>query len=311
MVHFSGCFLAETASDRRGAHSGRARQLVCISSVFVVLLLLAIVLPNASWAQSAQKPASGTEKRIDDSIARMTLEEKISLLSGGSILGSSPLPRLGIPALRMGDGPIGAHDPQPSTAFAAGIALTASWDRELAERIGVQIGRDSRSRGAAFLLGPGVNTYRTPMNGRNHEYFGEDPFLAAQIVVPYIEGVQSQNVSATIKHFVGNDSEYSRFDTDSVISERALREIYLPAFEAAVCKAHVGSIMDSYNRLNGVWMTQNAHLNTEIAKKQWGFDGVIMSDWIATHDGIAMANGGWILRCLPTSSSTQACLFLR
>jgi beta-glucosidase len=221
VVHFSGCFLAETASDRRGAHSGRARQLVCISSVFVVLLLLAIVLPNASWAQSAQKPASGTEKRIDDSIARMTLEEKISLLSGGSILGSSPLPRLGIPALRMGDGPIGAHDPQPSTAFAAGIALTASWDRELAERIGVQIGRDSRSRGAAFLLGPGVNTYRTPMNGRNHEYFGEDPFLAAQIVVPYIEGVQSQNVSATVKHFVGNDSEYSRFDTDSVISERA------------------------------------------------------------------------------------------
>jgi len=292
VVQLSNWLPAENASDNRGARSSRACQLVWFSSACAVLLLLAFVLPNASRAQAAQKPNSGTEKRIDDSIAGMTLEEKISLLSGGSILGSSPLPRLGIPALRMGDGPIGAHDPQPSTAFAAGIALTASWDRELAGRIGVQIGRDSRSRGGAFLLGPGVNTYRAPMNGRNHEYFGEDPFLAAQIVVPYIEGVQSQNVSATVKHFVGNDSEYSRFDADSVISERALREIYLPAFEAAVHKAHVGAIMDSYNRLNGVWMTQNAHLNTEIAKKQWGFDGVIMSDWIATHDGIAMANGG-------------------
>ncbi len=292
MLRLSNCFLAAAASANRAARSSRPCQSVWMYSGFAILLLLAIVLPNTSWAQAALKPASATDKRIENSIAGMTLEEKISLLSGSSILGSSPLSRLGIPALRMGDGPLGAHDPQPSTAFAAGIALTATWDRELAERIGVQIGRDSRSRGAAFLLGPGANTYRAPMNGRNHEYLGEDPFLAAQIVVPYIEGVQSQNVSATVKHFVGNDSEYSRFDTDSVIGERALREIYLPAFEAAVRKAHVGAIMDSYNRLNGVWMTQNAHLNTEIAKKQWGFDGVIMSDWIATHDGIAMANGG-------------------
>jgi beta-glucosidase len=222
----------------------------------------------------------------------MTLEEKISLLSGGSILGSTALPRLGIPAVRMGDGPLGAHDPQPSTAFAAGIALAATWDRDLARRIGSEIGRDSRSRGAAFLLGPGVNLYRAPMNGRNQEYLGEDPFLAAQLVVPYIEGLQSHDVSATIKHFVGNDSEYSRFDTDSVISERALRENYLTAFEAAVRQAHTGAIMDSYNRLNGIWMVENAHLNTEIAKVQWGFDGVILSDWVATKDGVASANGG-------------------
>jgi beta-glucosidase len=161
----------------------------------------------------------------------------------------------------MADGPIGAHDPSPSTAFAAGIALAATWDRDLSRRIGTQIGRDSRSRGAAFLLGPGLNIYRTPMNGRNHEYFGEDPFLAAQITVPYIEGVQSQGVSATVKHFVGNESEFARFTTDTVVSERALREIYLPAFEAAVRQAHVGSIMDSYNHLNGVQTTENAHLN--------------------------------------------------
>jgi beta-glucosidase len=232
------------------------------------------------------------EKRIDASLVAMSLDEKISLLSGGSVLGSTPLPRLGIPAFRMGDGPIGAHDPSPSTAFAAGIALAATWDRDLSRRIGTQIGRDSRSRGAAFLLGPGVNIYRTPMNGRNHEYFGEDPFLAAQITVPYIEGVQSQGVSATVKHFVGNESEFARFSTDTAVSERALREIYLPAFEASVREAHVGAIMDSYNDLNGVQTTENAHLNIEIAKRQWGFGGVIMSDWVATQNGVAAANGG-------------------
>jgi beta-glucosidase len=236
--------------------------------------------------------ASSIEKQIDRSIAAMTLEEKISLISGGSVLGSTPLPRLGIPALRMGDGPIGAHDPSPSTAFAAGIALAATWDRDLAGEIGTQIGRDSRSRGAAFLLGPGMNIYRAPMNGRNHEYFGEDPFLAGQMAVHYVEGVQSQNVAATIKHFVGNDSEFARFTSDTVVSERALREIYLPAFEAAVKEGRAAAIMDSYNQLNGTWMTENARLNTGIAKRQWRFDGLIMSDWIATHDGVASANGG-------------------
>jgi beta-glucosidase len=268
------------------------RQPARTSAILFALLLLALGLPGISAAQTAQSPAPAVEKRIDESIAAMTLEEKISLLSGGSVLGSTPLPRLGIPAFRMGDGPIGAHDPSPSTAFAAGIALTATWDRDLAKSIGIQIGRDSRSRGAAFLLGPGVNIYRAPMNGRNHEYFGEDPFLAAQITVPYVEGVQSQGVSATVKHFVGNESEFARFTSDTVVSERALREIYLPAFEAAVRQAHVGSIMDSYNYLNGVRTTENAHLNIEIAKRQWGFDGVMMSDWIAAHDGVASANGG-------------------
>jgi beta-glucosidase len=137
-----------------------------------------------------------------------------------------------------------------------------------------------------------MNIYRAPMNGRNHEYFGEDPFLAGQIAVHYVEGVQSQNVAATIKHFVGNDSEFARFDSDTVVSERALREIYLPAFESAVKEGRAAAIMDSYNRLNGTWMTEDAHGNSEIAKRQWHFDGLIMSDWIATHDGVAAANGG-------------------
>ena len=162
------------------------------------LLLLSVAANLTAPGQNRRESAASIEVRIDRSIAGMTLEEKISLISGGSILGSTALPRLGIPAFRMGDGPIGAHDPSPSTAFAAGIALAATWDRDLADRIGTQIGRDSRSRGAAFLLGPGMNIYRAPMNGRNHEYLGEDPFLAGQLAVHYVEGVQSQNVAATI-----------------------------------------------------------------------------------------------------------------
>ena len=253
-----------------------------------LFLLLAVLLAGTALRAQSQDD----EKKINDLISKLTLEEKIQMLSGSSMMSSSGIARLGIPAFKMSDGPVGAHIPPPSTAYAAGIGLAASWDRDLAVQIGTQIGRDARSRGAAFLLGPGVNIYRAPLNGRNFEYFGEDPFLAAETAVGYINGVQLQGVSATIKHYAANNSEYFRFTSDSVVSERALREIYLPAFEAAVRKAHVGSIMDSYNLINGEHATQNYHLNVEIAKQQWGFDGVMMSDWTATHDGVAAANGG-------------------
>ena len=257
-------------------------------TLFSLFLALAVLLVGTvGRAQSADD-----EKKINDLISKLTLEEKIAMLSGSSMMASTGVARLGIPAFRMSDGPVGAHIPAPSTAYAAGIGLAASWDRDLAVRIGTEIGRDARSRGASFLLGPGVNIYRAPLNGRNFEYFGEDPFLAGETAVGYVNGVQSQGVSATIKHYAANNSEYFRFTSDSVVSERALREIYLPAFEAAVRKAHVGSIMDSYNLLNGEHATANYHLNVEIAKQQWGFDGVMMSDWTATHDGIAAANGG-------------------
>ena len=257
-------------------------------AVLTIFLSFSVLMGGmVSRAQSADD-----EKKINDTISKMTLEEKIHLLSGSSMMTSAPLARLGIPAFRMSDGPVGAHVPPPSTAYAAGIGLAASWDRDLAMRMGMQIGRDARSRGASFLLGPGVNIYRAPLNGRNFEYFGEDPFLAGETAVGYIKGVQSQGVSATIKHYAANNSEYFRFTSDSVVSERALREIYLPAFEAAVKKAQVGSIMDSYNLLNGEHATANYHLNVEIAKQQWGFDGVMMSDWTATHDGVAAANAG-------------------
>ena len=151
---------------------------------------------------------------------------------------------------------------------------------------------DARARGVHIMLGPGVNIYRAPMCGRNFEYFGEDPFLASRMTVAYIGGMQSQGVSATIKHFMGNNQEFLRHGADSIIDERTMREIYLPTFEAAVKEAHVGAIMDSYNLTNGEHMTQNGHLNNDVVKKEWGFDGIIMSDWDATYDGVAAANGG-------------------
>jgi len=192
----------------------------------------------------------------------------------------------------MADGPVGVRNFGPATSMAGGVGLAATWNPELAQRVGTELGRDARAKGVNFLLGPGVNIYRAPMNGRNFEYFGEDPFLASRIAVGYIKGVQSQGVSATIKHYMGNNSEFDRHNTDSIIDERAMREIYLPVFEAAVKEAHVGAVMDSYNLTNGIHLTQNGYLNTDILKKEWGFDGIVMSDWSATYDGVAAANNG-------------------
>src|SRR5438445_5715284 len=222
----------------------------------------------------------------------MTLQEKIDMLGGVDNFYIRAVPRLGVPRLKMADGPIGVRKYGPATTMAGGIALTATWDPALAERVGTEIARDARAKGVHFLLGPGVNIYRAPMNGRNFEYFGEDPLLASRIAVGYIKGVQSQGVSATVKHFMANNSEFNRHNTDSIIDERTGREIYLPVFEAAVKEGGVGAIMDSYNLANGAHLTQNGYLNTEVAKNEWGFRGIMMSDWTSTYDGVAAANGG-------------------
>ena len=225
-------------------------------------------------------------------IAKLTLRQKLELIGGEDDMFIRAEPDAGFPRLKMSDGPTGVRTWGPDTAYAGGVALAASWDPELARRMGVAIAQDARARGVNFLLGPGVNIYRAPMNGRNFEYFGEDPFLSAHTAVPYIEGVQSQGVIATVKHFAANNQEWDRHNVSSDVDERTLREIYLPTFEAAVRVAHVGSVMNSYNLLNGVHATQNDHLNNEILKKEWGFDGILMSDWDATYDGIGAANGG-------------------
>jgi len=247
-------------------------------------------------AQAPQRDTPALRSRVDAIVARMTLEQKLEYIGGvgGSAMEIRAVPSLDVPAFEMSDGPYGVRSNAGLHAitYAAGINLAASWDRDLAERVGAGIGRDARARGIHYMLGPGVNIYRSPRNGRNFEYFGEDPFLTSAIAVSYISGMQDQGVSATIKHFLGNNSEYLRHDSDSIIDERALREIYLPAFEAGVKKAHVGAIMDSYNLANGLHTTQSGYFNVDIARKEWGFDGVMMSDWGATYDAIGAANGG-------------------
>ncbi|MGC2211697.1 MAG: glycoside hydrolase family 3 C-terminal domain-containing protein [Silvibacterium sp.] len=225
-------------------------------------------------------------------IAKLTLEQKLELIGGEEDMFIRAEPAAGFPRLKMSDGPMGVRTWGPDTAYAAGIALAASWDPELVRQMGESIGDDARARGVNFLLAPGVDIYRAPMNGRNFEYFGEDPYLSAHTDVPYIEGVQSQGVVATVKHFAANDEEWDRHNVSSDLDERTLREIDLPAFEAAVKVAHVGAVMDSYNLLNGVHATQDHHLNIDILKKEWGFNGILMSDWDATYDAVGAANNG-------------------
>jgi beta-glucosidase len=238
-----------------------------VISIFAVILFASFQLVAQSSADAHEKAAA--------LVQQMTLEEKIDYI-GGTGFAIRAMPRLKLPAFEMSDGPVGvrADSGFPSTVYAAGIGLAASWNSALAQRVGAAIGKDARARGIHFMLGPGVNIYRQPVNGRNFEYFGEDPFLSFNMAVGYVTGMQSEGVSATIKHFLGNNSEFLRHDSDSVIDERTLREIYLPAFEMAVKRAHVGAIMDSYNFTNGQHMTQNGHFNTDIARKDWGFNGL-------------------------------------
>src|ERR1700730_15749424 len=258
------------------------------------LLSAILFLSFTPWniAQTARRSRVAVEKRVDSILSRMTQEEKIEIIGGINDFYTRPIPRLGIPSLRMSDGPTGVHDYGLTTAYPAGMTLAASWDVDLAERFGAAMGKDARARGVHFILGPGMNIYRAPMNGRNFEYFGEDPLLASRMAVSVIKGMQGQRVIATAKHFAGNNSEFARMTLSSDIDERTLREIYLPAFEASVEEAHAGAVMDGYNLINGTYMTQNNHLNNEILKKEWGFDGIVMSDWGATHDGVAAFNGG-------------------
>jgi len=256
---------------------------------FVSFILLLSVL--AAWAQAPVPLNPSIEARADAMLKQLTLEEKIDLIGGVNDFYIREIKHAGIPALKMSDGPVGVRNYGPATTF-GGMGLAATWDLDLANRIGANIGKDARARGVHFMLGPGVNISCAPLAGRNFEYFGEDPFLASRTAAAYIKGMQEQGVSATIKHYMGNNQEFLRHDADSLIDERTMHEIYLPTFELAVKDAHVGAIMDSYNLINGQHATQNSYLNIDVLRKQWGFDGILMSDWDATYDGVAAANGG-------------------
>lgn len=273
----------------------------------IAVLFGFLSLSGLCLAQATQTSAS-VDKRAESILSQMTLEEKVAYVGGTDDFFIRGFDRLHVPALKMTDGPLGVRNFGLSTVYAAGISLAASFDPDLAQRVGVQIGRDARAKGSHFLLGPGLNIYRAPMNGRNFEYFGEDPLLAARIATGYITGVQSQGVIATAKHYMGNNSEFDRHNTNSIIDLRTMHEIYLPAFEAAVKNAHVGAVMDSYNLINGEHATQSKVLNSEIVKRDWGFDGIVMSDWDATYDGVIAANSGLDLEMPDAKAMTPTVL---
>jgi beta-glucosidase len=268
-----------------------------IRSGFGVLAFVLALSASASSDRAAEAQMSDTtqpevEQRVESLLAQLTLDEKLSLLGGVDAFYTAAIPTIKLPRLKMSDGPSGTRNDGAATAMAGGIALASTWNEALARDVGVQIGRDARARSVHFLLGPGVNLHVAPMNGRNFEYFGEDPYLASRMTVGYITGVQSQGVSATVKHLMANNSDFARHQVDAVIDPRAMHELYLPAFEAAAKEAKVGSIMSSYNLVNGAHMSEQGLVLNDIVKKQWGFNGLVMSDWGATYDGVAAANGG-------------------
>lgn len=233
-----------------------------------------------------------TESRIESLLSQMTLAEKITMLGGDeSGFNGSGVERLGIPPIRMSDGPVGVRS-GASTAFPASVNMAASWDTNLIYRFGVALGEETLAKGKNCILGPCVGIHRFPLNGRNFESFGEDPFLSSRMAVSYIRGVQSLPVIATVKHYACNDQEWERTRADSVVDERALREIHLPAFEAAVREGGVRAVMSGYNVVNGQHCSENKHLLTDILKRDWGFQGIVMSDWVSVHSAIAAANNG-------------------
>lgn len=263
-------------------------------------VLLFIVI-SATFTLSAQKPvyldpSAPLESRVEDALSRMSLEEKVALCHAVGKFASSGVPRLGIKEIWMSDGPHGVRQEinfnnwgpagwtiDSITAFPALTALAATWNPEMAELYGISLGEEALYREKDVMLGPGVNIYRTPLNGRNFEYMGEDPYLASTMVKPYVTGLQSNGVAACVKHFALNNQEKWRGSTDVHLSDRALYEIYLPAFKAAV-DAGVWSVMGAYNKYNGQHACHNERLLNDILKGEWNFDGVVITDWGGAHD---------------------------
>ncbi len=263
-------------------------------------LALLALLP-AAFGQATdvyQNPRAPLEARVADLFGRLTQDEKLSLLSGTSF-STNPIPRLGVPAMPMADAGQGVRGGLPgtlgpATLFPAGVTMASTWDPGLVSRIGEAIGTEALNKGdgAQVLLGPAVNIQRSPLGGRNGEYFSEDPYLASQLAVGYIRGLQSTGCAACIKHFACNNEEVDRGFVNVKVSERALREIYLPAFEAGVKEGHVWTLMSSYNRINGFHATANRYLLTDVLKRGWGFDGLVLSDWGAVHETARVVNAG-------------------
>jgi beta-glucosidase len=275
------------------------------------ILILTILVAGVAIAHSQDVPSTApyknaklpVEQRVQDLLGRMTVEEKVSMLAGATWMESVAVPRLGIPSIKMADGPMGIRSwagpskitkssPFNSTAFPAGIALAATWDPAVAQSVGQAIGQEVRAIGRDMILGPTVNIQRVPLWGRNFEGYGEDPYLAAQMGVAYIKGVQGEGVIATVKHFDANNQEFERHRVDEAIDERTLQEIYFPAFKAAVQEAGVWSVMSAYQKVNGLYCSENPFLLKDILRKEWDFRGFVVSDWGSTYSTVGPVNAG-------------------
>ena len=235
--------------------------------------------------------------RVQSLLHELTLEEKVSLLAGASFWYTTPVERLGIPAIKVSDGPNGARGDvfgagKSAAAFPAGISLASTWNPALIEQIGQALAEEAQSKGAVVLLGPTVNIHRSPLNGRNFECYSEDPYLAARMAVAYITGLQSRGIGASVKHYAGNNSEFERNTINSVDRRAGVARDLPAAFEAAVTEANTWTVMAAYNKLNGTYCSENPELLTHILKEEWGWEGLVVSDWFATHSTAPAANAG-------------------
>ena len=241
-------------------------------------------------------------KNIQSIISQMTLEEKAALCTGASQWTTTPVERLGVPEMLVSDGPHGVRrvpdvnvliqGSLPATCFPTASCLASTWDVDLLRRMGEALGEECIALNVDVLLGPGANMKRSPLGGRNFEYFSEDPYLAGEMAASLIQGVQRKGVGTSLKHFAANNQEFQRFSIDTRVDERALREIYLPAFEKAIKQARPWTVMCAYNKLNGTYCSEHYELLSDILKKEWGFEGLVVSDWGAVHDRVASLKGG-------------------
>lgn len=279
----------------------------------IVFGLSLIALPVFAQQPIYLNGSAPIEDRVEDALKRMTLEEKIGIIHAQSKFSSAGVPRLGIPELWMTDGPHGIRPEvlwdeweqagwtsDSCIAFPALTCLAATWNEDMSYLYGKSIGEEARYREKDVLLGPGVNIYRTPLNGRNFEYMGEDPYLASKMVVPYIKGVQENGVATCVKHFALNNQEFNRHTSNIIVDDRALYEIYLPAFKAAVQEGKTWTIMGAYNLYKNQHLCHNQYILNDILKRDWGFDGAVVSDWGGTHDtmqsiynGLDLEFGTW------------------
>jgi beta-glucosidase len=261
-----------------------------------------------------------TPPKASSLLAELTLEEKASLCLGSDFWHTAPVERLGIPAIMVTDGPhglrkqagevdhVGISDSVPATCFPTACALASSWNPELARRVGEALGREARAQGVAVVLGPGINIKRSPLCGRNFEYLSEDPLLSGVLGAAMIDGVQSQGVGASLKHYAANNQETDRLRVSAEVDERTLREIYLAGFERAVTKARPWTVMCSYNKVNGTYASEHAWLLTTVLRGEWGFDGLVVSDWGAVHDRVVALAAGLDLEMPPNLGVSDAAI---